>query len=545
MSKASACYKVKSNMMHKFYSEPVAALDLRLTKSEASLFGMESNPLDVDVKMDEEELDIEQGEGGWGLDTKEEIRIPVDCPEVPVSNLPPLSPLSPLSSPIPLPQPPAEVAEHEEDIDPSPGDIQHVTLHIARSPPQSVGVPASTSTAAAAGGGAWSQTQVERISSSSSSLSTSPHHHHPSSTGLAHRHSVIEEWRGLGVNPSNLWLFPRHGTPTNQPVRDRRDTGDTSCLLAEKQWSLPENPLSCRPFLQECIKSSTSSDSSSYPIPAASYSTNLSSHSPPLLPKFTPLPPSYYTPVDGFQPSPKSLRPEYLPRQHHSPLPNPTNHPPRYFAHTDLLAPRGSVIVHQPPLFQHDTEKSSKCHSGAAKGHPIHPSPLENLGVGPHPIKQEDLSQPYHRAEDEFKQELEDLKSPQWLSKIQQLRTDFAFQMLEARRRQGCEGQELPYYPPTLQFLSQLSAPRDPCSSGSLPPGGQIKANPGAKGTLDLVNTFLQHMDHPSRGRSPQENLLSSTTSPGLPPPTSLPSSNRLGKRGRPRKHAPKVTMHP
>ena len=85
MSKASACYKVKSNMMHKFYSEPVAALDLRLTKSEASLFGMESNPLDLDVKMDEE------------LEPKEEILIPVDEPEVQVCQSPPL--------PLPLPHP--------------------------------------------------------------------------------------------------------------------------------------------------------------------------------------------------------------------------------------------------------------------------------------------------------------------------------------------------------------------------------------------------------------------------------------------------------
>ena len=53
MPKVSSCYKVKSNMMHKFYSEPVAALDLRLTKNEASLFGMEANPLDVDVKEEE------------------------------------------------------------------------------------------------------------------------------------------------------------------------------------------------------------------------------------------------------------------------------------------------------------------------------------------------------------------------------------------------------------------------------------------------------------------------------------------------------------
>ena len=125
-------------MMHKFYSEPVAALDLRLTKSEASLFGMESNPLDVDVKMDEEEPV-----------TKEENAIHVN--EVQVSQLPPLSPISPM----PLPQQPTtEVAEHEEDIDPSrvvvesPGDIQHVTLHIARSPPRCGLTASSTSVAA-------------------------------------------------------------------------------------------------------------------------------------------------------------------------------------------------------------------------------------------------------------------------------------------------------------------------------------------------------------------------------------------------------------
>ena len=136
MSKASACYKVKSNMMHKFYSEPVAALDLRLTKSEASLFGMESNPLDLDVKMDEEELE-----------PKEEIL--VDCPEVQVCHSPPL--------PMALSHlPPTGVVakeEEEEEIEPrvmveSPcwGEIQHVTLHIARSPDQCGGASASPTT---------------------------------------------------------------------------------------------------------------------------------------------------------------------------------------------------------------------------------------------------------------------------------------------------------------------------------------------------------------------------------------------------------------
>ena len=503
MSKASACYKVKSNMMHKFYSEPVAALDLRLTKSEASLFGMESNPLDLDVRMDEEEVE-----------PKEEIPIPVDCPEVQDSQSPP-----PLFMPLSQPTP-TEVAEHEEeDIEPrvkveSPsGDIQHVTLHIARSPPQ-CGVPAPT---AAAG---WSQTQVERVSSSSAShpaLSSASHSpHHASNTGLAHRHSVIEEWRGLGITPSNLWLFPH----TTNPRRDRNER-DTSCP-GEKQWSVPENPLSCPPFLQECIKSPTPSDCG-YP-PTACYGT-----------KFIPLPGSYYTPPDGCQPQPK--RPEY---PQHPPLPHPhltANHPPRRFTHKDLLPQRGSVIVHHPPPFQHETEKSKKFHSGGARGLLIHPPPLENLGA--HSIKQEDLSQSYHHPEGEFKQEPEDLKSPQWLSKIQQLRTDFAFQMLEARRRQGCEQEHL-YYPPSLQFISQLSAPRDPCNQQP----DQVKGNPGgAKGALDLVNTFLQRMEHPRQ--SSEENLLSSTTSPSLPVAPSLHPANRLGKRGRPRKHAPKVSLFP
>ena len=494
--------------MHKFYSEPVAALDLRLTKSEASLFGMESNPLDLDVKMDEEQ------------EPKEEIPIPVDYPEVQVCESPPLS--LPVSQP-----PPTGVAEQEEEMDPrvmveSPwGEIQHVTLHIARSPHQ-CGVPASPTPAA------WSQTQVERVSSSSyPTLSTSPLHH-LSNTGLAHRHPVIEEWRGLGVTPSNLWLFPR----THNQLSDRNER-ETSCP-GGKQWSLPENPLTCPPFLQECMKPSDSG------YPPTCYPTNLNSHSPPLLPKFPPLPGSYYTP-DGFQPQPK--RPEYLSRQQ-PPLSHPhspTNHPPRQFTHKDFLPQRGSVIVHHPPMFQRETETSSKFHSGGA----IHPSPVENLAA--HSIKQEDLSQSFHNPPDELKQEPEDLKSPQWLSKIQQLRTDFAFQVLEARRRQGCEQEQL-YYPPTLQLISQLSAPREPCLQPE-----HIKDNPGGgKGALDLVNTFLQRMEHP--GRSTQENLLSSTTTspsltatPGLGArgAPSLHTASRLGKRGRPRKHAPKVPLSP
>ena len=180
-------------------------------------------------------------------------------------------------------------------------------------------------------------------------------------------------------------------------------------------------------------------------------------------------------------------------------------------------------------MFQHEAEKS-------AKGLLIHPSPLENFAA--HSIKQEDLNLSFHHPEDELKQEPEDLKSPQWLSKIQQLRTDFAFQVLEARRRQGCEQEQL-YYPPSLQLISQLSSPRDACS---LQPD-HIKDNPaGGKGALDLVNTFLQRMEHP--GRSPQESLVSPTrTSPSLTAGQTLQPANRLGKRGRPRKHAPKVSL--
>ena len=42
---AGGPYKVKNNIMQKFYSEPVDALDLRLTKAEATLSSLEADPL--------------------------------------------------------------------------------------------------------------------------------------------------------------------------------------------------------------------------------------------------------------------------------------------------------------------------------------------------------------------------------------------------------------------------------------------------------------------------------------------------------------------
>ena len=501
--------------MHKFYSEPVAALDLRLTKSEATLFGMESNPLDVDVKMDEQ------------LETKEEEEIPIiplDYSEVQVSQSPP------------LPLTPTEVA-HYGDPEPhmvikDPLDIQHVTLHIARSPPQ-YEVTAPTT--------GWPQTQVDRVSSSSSSSyptsSTSPPHH---TSTAPHRHPVIEEWRGLGVAPSNLWLFPR--TPNH-----RRD--DT--CPREKEWSRPANPLmAAPPFEQECIKSPTPQESG---FPAC-YGPDLSSHSPPLLPKFTSLPASHFTP-HVFQPHPtlKSSRhappvcPDYRQQPTLSRPPSPTSHPQRQFGRPDHHAPRGSVIVHHPPVLKQEMERSSNFPPECAKGILRHPPSLESLmqfgelgGLpGPaHAVKQEDLSQTPLYSGEEFKHGLEEVKNPQWLNKIQQLRTDFAFQMLEAQRKQHDHDHDKQLcYPPTLQLLSQLSGPRDPY----LQQQEQSKATSGSRGSLDLMNTFLQRMDPPRR--SHQESLPSSTSSSGLP--TTPGPLNRLGKRGRPRKHAPKVPLPP
>ena len=46
-------YKVKNNIMQKFYSEPVDALDLRLTKAEATLNSLEADPL-RNIKVEED-----------------------------------------------------------------------------------------------------------------------------------------------------------------------------------------------------------------------------------------------------------------------------------------------------------------------------------------------------------------------------------------------------------------------------------------------------------------------------------------------------------
>ena len=63
-----AHFKMKSNMMYKFFNEPVDALDLRLTKAEASLSSLPTDPLFGQVK---EEL----GE-------PKEVDVPIDYSEV-------------------------------------------------------------------------------------------------------------------------------------------------------------------------------------------------------------------------------------------------------------------------------------------------------------------------------------------------------------------------------------------------------------------------------------------------------------------------------
>ena len=209
MPKVTSCYKVKSNMMHKFYSEPVAALDLRLTKNEASLFGMEANPLDVDVKEEE------------AFETREVLS--PDCQDVQGNLSPPAStPLSP---------PPGKSTTQEEDLVlvENPWDIQHVTLHIARSPLWQA-EPAT----------GWSQTQVEKISSSSffpppppsPSPSTSPSHDFNKDPAPHHR-PVIEDWQGYSDRPSSVWRFPR---PRNQDEAN-------ACLM-----SVPGNSQNYQPF---------------------------------------------------------------------------------------------------------------------------------------------------------------------------------------------------------------------------------------------------------------------------------------------------------
>ena len=479
MPKVSSCYKVKSNMMHKFYSEPVAALDLRLTKNEASLFGMEANPLDVDVKEEE------------AFEAKEVL--PPDCQDVQGSLSPPAStPLSP---------PPRESAKQEEDLVlvENPWDIQHVTLHIARSPVWQA-EPAT----------GWSQTQVEKISSSSlfppPSPSPSPSHDINKDPAPHHR-PVIEDWQGYSGRPSSAWRFPR--------PRDQDEAN--ACLM-----SVPGNSQNYQAFHDHQVRSTNALD---HGHPDCSR-PDLSSRSPAVSPKFSPLQASYYT-TNVCQPHPPSQIREHLVHEQEA---LSHQHSPKTFSQrlsTNIEPHRRSVIMRPA---HHQSGRSTYLSEVAKGNHGCHPS----IDFSAHPIKQEDFTQPLLYNMD-CKPNLQDLKDPEWLNKIQQLRTDFAFQMFETRRLQNCEPQRQLFFPQSLHLLSHLSSPREHGHSAGDQEG---EKDHDSKSGLDLVNTILHRMEDPRSERC-HENLPCSTTLPGGG------GGARLGKRGRPRKHAPKIPLPP
>ena len=98
---AGGPYKVKNNIMQKFYSEPVDALDLRLTKAEATLSSLEADPL--------RNIKVEEDWEPWGP-----VDSPLDYSEVQVA-----LPSSPPRASLPCP-----------DL----VQIQRVTLSRAESP---------------------------------------------------------------------------------------------------------------------------------------------------------------------------------------------------------------------------------------------------------------------------------------------------------------------------------------------------------------------------------------------------------------------------
>ena len=96
-------FKMKSNLINKFFNEPVDALDLRLDKAEATLSSFRENPLEI------KEEEIESGKS-------KHIEHPLDYSEVQI--VPPESDSDPV-----YPQMPPliwKTDQHERSIDSQP-----------------------------------------------------------------------------------------------------------------------------------------------------------------------------------------------------------------------------------------------------------------------------------------------------------------------------------------------------------------------------------------------------------------------------------------
>jgi len=168
-----------------------------------------------------------------------------------------------------------------------------------------------------------------------------------------------------------------------------------------------------------------------------------------------------------------------------------------------------------------------------------------------------------------------------WLNNIQRLRTGFAYQMLEAQRQQ-MQGshyhdsmrlgqpnpEKLPYAPyqilnksvPKLQYISKEEAsPNENINphvlssmDKFLPPGTRSPSETIA--LVNQMNSFLRRSEHPSY--TSHNHLHSRVSSHSFPDQETyskgydnsldnLAESGSKGKRGRPRKHAPKIPLPP
>ena len=134
----------------------------------------------------------------------------------------------------------------------------------------------------------------------------------------------------------------------------------------------------------------------------------------------------------------------------------------------------------------------------------------------------------------------------EWLSHLQQLRAGFAYRMMEAQHGQRSSGSWPPAVPPLHQ--------QNPFQGSGLPqryplqlprfPGGELR-QPRPSGSMppsSTITSLQQQASPPDRTTSPaspSSNIpISSVHADVLVPATK-------GKRGRPRKHAPKLPLPP
>lgn len=130
----------------------------------------------------------------------------------------------------------------------------------------------------------------------------------------------------------------------------------------------------------------------------------------------------------------------------------------------------------------------------------------------------------------------------QWLNHLQQLRAGFAYKMIEAQRHQLGRGGAPPMYRPPqlpLPFRGPPSLPVGPALQGPryTPDLSSRPALPIPRSYAVPSSTVTSDQTSPSRQSPP----------PQLPPDTSSqpPEPHTKGKRGRPRKHAPKLPLPP